>query len=136
MKWFICNVIGFTIFHLSEAATGGVLLERAFLEILLNWQEITCGKVSFSIKLHSEATASDFPRVFSWRFFVYLIWTEKWNEKREIHDGLQMYTFLLEYRFVWRRRFQKKNSTDGNLTRKCVDVAVFMVRGISLVQSF
>ena len=30
----------------------------------------------------------------------------------------------------------KKNSTDGNLIRKCVDVAVFMVRGISLVQSF
>ena len=33
-------------------------------------------------------------------------------------------------------KISKKNSTDGNLIRKCVDVAVFMVRGISLVQSF
>ena len=26
-KKFICNIIGFTIFHLSEATTEGVLLE-------------------------------------------------------------------------------------------------------------
>ena len=27
-KKFICNVIGFTIFHLAQVATGGVLLEK------------------------------------------------------------------------------------------------------------
>ena len=46
-KKVICNVIGFIIFHLSEAATGDVLLEKLFLEILQNSQENTCGKVSF-----------------------------------------------------------------------------------------
>ena len=35
-KKVLCNVIGFTIFYLSEAANGGVLLEKAFLEILQN----------------------------------------------------------------------------------------------------
>ena len=64
-KKFLCNVIGLTIFHLSEAATGGVLLEKLFLEISQNSQESTCGKVSFLIYLLAEATASDLSRVFS-----------------------------------------------------------------------
>ena len=64
-KKIICNVIGFTIFHLSEAGTGGVLLEKMFLKILQNSQEKTCGKVFFLIKLQTEATASDLSRVFS-----------------------------------------------------------------------
>ena len=46
-KKVIYNVTGFTIFHLSEAATGGVLLEKLFLEILQNSLENTWGKVSF-----------------------------------------------------------------------------------------
>ena len=61
-KTFLCNVIGFTIFYLSEAATGGVLLEKVFLEISQNSQE---NKVSFLIKLQAEATALDLSRVFS-----------------------------------------------------------------------
>ena len=75
---------GFTIFNLSEAATGSVLLQKMFLEISQNSQVNTCGKVSFLIKLQAEATASDLFRVFSWRFLAYSIPTEKWNEKREI----------------------------------------------------
>ena len=39
--------MGFTIFHLSVAATGDVLLEKVFLDILQNSQENTRGKVSF-----------------------------------------------------------------------------------------
>ena len=46
-KKVICNATGFTIFHLSEAATGGVLLEKLFLEILQNSLENAWGKVSF-----------------------------------------------------------------------------------------
>ena len=52
VKIFICNVIGFTVFHLSEAATGGVLLEKAFLEISQNseekhlWQSLFFNKVA------------------------------------------------------------------------------------------
>ena len=83
-KKILCKVIDFKIFHLSVAATGGVLLEKVFLDILQNLQENNCGKVSFLIKLQAEATASDISRVFSWRFFVYFILTTKWNEKREI----------------------------------------------------
>ena len=39
--------MGFTIFHLSLAATGRVLLEKVSLDILQKSQENTCGKVSF-----------------------------------------------------------------------------------------
>ena len=46
-KKVLCNVIGFTIFHLSEAATGGVLSEKVFLEILQNSQQNAWSKVSF-----------------------------------------------------------------------------------------
>ena len=46
-KKILFNVIGFTIFHLSEAATGGVLLEKVLLEISQNSQDNACGKVSF-----------------------------------------------------------------------------------------
>ena len=35
-KKVLCNVIGFTIFYLSEAVNGGVLLEKVLLEILQN----------------------------------------------------------------------------------------------------
>ena len=65
VKKVLCNVIGFTIFHLSETATGGILLEKVLLEISQNSQENACGKVSFSIKLQAEATAPDLSRVFS-----------------------------------------------------------------------
>ena len=66
-------------------------------------------KSLFLIKLQAEATASDLSRVFSyWRFLSYFISTEKWNEKGKYPDGVEIFTFLLEYRFVWRQRFQKK----------------------------
>ena len=47
VRKFLWNVISFTIFHLSEAATGGVLLEKAFLEISQNSQEHTCDEFFF-----------------------------------------------------------------------------------------
>ena len=62
---FLYNVNGFTIFHLSEAVTGGVLLEKVFLEILQISLENTCGKVPFLIKFQAEASATDLSRVFS-----------------------------------------------------------------------
>ena len=52
MKKCICSLIGFTIFHLSEEATRGVLLEKVILEALQNSQENTCFEVSFLIRLH------------------------------------------------------------------------------------
>ena len=58
-------MIAFTIFHLSEAATGGVLLEKVLLEISQNLQESNRGKVSFLIKLQAKATTSELFRVFS-----------------------------------------------------------------------
>ena len=58
-------MIAFTIFHLSEGATGGVLLEKVLLEISQNLQESNRGKVSFLIKLQAKATASELSRVFS-----------------------------------------------------------------------
>ena len=38
---------------MSEAATGGVLQEKMFLEISQNSQENTCSRVSFLIKLQA-----------------------------------------------------------------------------------
>ena len=70
-----------------------VLLEKVFLEIWQNPQENTCDKVCFSIKLQTEAIASDLSRVFSWRFLVYFISTEKWNEKKE--NTLTDFKYLL-----------------------------------------
>ena len=60
--------------------------------------------VSFSIKLQTGATASNLSRVFCWRFRIYFISTEKWDEKREIPWWSSNIYF--EYRFVWRQRFQ------------------------------
>ena len=39
---------------ISEAATGGVPQEKAFLEISQNSQKNTCARVSFLIKLQAE----------------------------------------------------------------------------------
>ena len=41
VKNVLCNVIGFTIADFSEAATGGVLLEKMLLDISENSQENT-----------------------------------------------------------------------------------------------
>ena len=60
-KKVICIVIGFTIVHFSEAATGGVLLEKVLLDISQNSQKNT----------------SNLFRVFFRRFLVYFILTEK-----------------------------------------------------------
>ena len=69
------------------------------------------GKVSFLIKLQlqAEGLLLVFLVPFSWKFLVYIPFQQK-NEmkKGKYHDGVQIFTFLLEYRFVWRQRFQKK----------------------------
>ena len=58
--------------HSSKAATGGVLLEKVFLEISQNLQENTCARVYFLTKL--QALACNFikkealAQVFSCRF--------------------------------------------------------------------
>ena len=121
-KKILCYVIGFTIFHLSKAATGGVLLEKVFLEILQNSQENTCAKVSFLIK--AEVTASYLSHVLSWRFLVYFISTEKWNEKRKIpRQSSNIYFFArvsicLTSRIskeIWQMVVWSKNVFKGNL---------------------
>ena len=43
----LCKKVFFTIFHLSEAATGGVLLEKVFLEILQNFKIIRISKLMY-----------------------------------------------------------------------------------------
>ena len=93
------------------------MLEKVFLEMSKNSEENTCGKFSFLIKLQTEATASDLSRVFSWRVLVYFISTEMKKGKYPV--GVQVFTFLFEYWFVWRQSF-KRNLTDGNLIRECV----------------
>ena len=94
-----------------------------FLEISQNSQENTCGKVSFLMKLQAEATASDLSRVFSWRLqgFLLISFQQK-NEmkKGKYPDGVQIFTFLLEYRFVWRQRFQKKFNRSQFDQRMCL----------------
>ena len=65
VKKLLCNVVGFTIFHLSGATTVGVLLEKVLLEISRKSQEDTTGKVSFLVKLQAEVTAFDLYPIFS-----------------------------------------------------------------------
>ena len=48
------------------------------------------------------------PVLFYWRFRVCFISTEKWNKKGKYPDGVQIFTFSLEKRFVSRQRFQKE----------------------------
>ena len=110
-----------------------------FLEISQNSPENTCWKVSFLIKLQAVSTASDFSRVFSyWRFLVYFISTEKWNKVNTLMD----LKYLLFYSSIdlFEVKDFKRNLTDDILIRKWVsrefNVAIFMVRWISLGQSF
>ena len=90
-------------FHLSEAATGDVLLEKVFLEISQNLHENACGRVSFSIKMQAEATASDLSCVFSWRFLVYFISTGKWNIEKEIPWWRIVYKKTDKWYIEWQR---------------------------------
>ena len=52
-----------------EAATGGILWEKVFLEILQNSQVNTCARVSFLIKLHPEDSGETLEHVFSCEYF-------------------------------------------------------------------
>ena len=108
VKKTLCIVISITIFHLSVAATGGVLLEKLYLEILQNSLEKTCGKVSF---FNEVAGIGDCFWSFSCLLFISNLFhfnrKMKWKQGK-YPDGVQIFTFLLEYRFVWRQRFQKK----------------------------
>ena len=104
VKNVLCNVVGFTIVHFSEAATGGVLLEKVFLEISQNSQKNT----------------SDLFRVFSRRFLVYFIPTEKWNEKRETSWRRLIPLLSCSSIDSFGVKDFKRNLADGNLIRKCV----------------
>ena len=106
--------------HVSEAATGGVLLEKVFLEILQNSQENTCGTVSFIINLHAEVTASDLSRAFSWKFLACFISTEKWNEKREIPCWSSNISFFCSSIDLIDVKDFTRNLTDDYLIKECV----------------
>ena len=59
----------------KAAATGGVLKENVFLEILQNLQENTCARVSFLIKLQVLDCHMCFPANFA-KFLRALFFTE------------------------------------------------------------
>ena len=48
------------------------------------------------------------PVFFDWKFRICFISTEKWNKKGKYPDGVQIFTFSLEHRIVWRQRFPKE----------------------------
>ena len=64
-KKVICNATGFTIFHLSEAATGGVSVRKVILGNFAKFTGKHLGQSLFLIKLQAEVTASDLFCVFS-----------------------------------------------------------------------
>ena len=104
VKNVLCNVVGFTIVHFSEAATGGVLLEKVLLDISQNSQKNT----------------SNLFRVFSRRFLVYFILTEKWNEKRETSWRRLIPLLSCSSIDLFGLKDFKKKLADGNFIRKCV----------------
>ena len=75
--------------NFAEAATGGALQEKMFLEISQNSQESTCARVSISIKLQAcnfvkiETLAKVFPCEFCEisknRFFTEHVWATASN---------------------------------------------------------
>ena len=64
---------GLLRFLSSEAATGGVLKERVFLEISQNSQENTCARVSFLIRLWHRYLSVNFAK-FQNTFFTEHLW--------------------------------------------------------------
>ena len=71
------------------------------LEILQNSEENTSGEVSFLINLLPEVTASDLSRVLLLKISCLFHFQLK-NEmkKGKYPDRVQIFTFLLEHRFV------------------------------------
>ena len=108
------NFPSFRSNHWMCSVRKGVL--RNFAKFTWN----TCGKVSFLIKLQAEATASDLSRVLSWRFLVYFISTEKWNEKRQMPLRKSNIYFFCSSIDLFDLKDFKINLTDSNLIRKCV----------------
>ena len=73
-----CNFPSFRSSHWRCSIRKGALRNFAQSTGKHLWQSL------FLINLQAEATASDLSRVFSWRFLVYFISTEKWSGKREM----------------------------------------------------
>ena len=112
---FLCNVIGFTIFHLS----AGVLLEKVFLGILQNSQENTCSKVSFLIKFQTEVTASDHSCLLLKISCLFHVNRKmKWKKGNTLIE-LKYLPFCSIIDLLDFKDFKRK-LTDGNLIRKCV----------------
>ena len=89
MQWYrFYNFLFFRSSHWRFSVREGVLENFAIFTGKHLWQNFS-GK-DFLIKLQSEATASNLSRVFSWRFFVYFISTEKWD----MLDRVQIFTFF------------------------------------------
>ena len=61
----------FTCCYVSEAATGGALQKKGFLEILQNSQENTCARVSFFNKIGGLRPATLLKRDFGTGVFFY-----------------------------------------------------------------
>ena len=84
-KKVLCNVIGLTIVYFSEAATRGVLLEKS-----CPWKFRKIQRKTLLIFL-----------AYSLEDLLFISFQEKSEMKKgKYTDGVQIFTFLLEYRFV------------------------------------
>ena len=100
-KKFLCNVIAFTIFHLSEVATGGVLLEK------YSWKFCKIHRKTPGAKSLFNKVAGRGERllliffVSSLEDFFFISFQQKNGMKKgKYPDAAQIFTSLLEYRFV------------------------------------
>ena len=104
VKNVLCNVVGFTIVHFSEAATGGVLLEKGALG---NFTKFT-GKYFWSFSCL-------FLKI-SWLFYSNR--KVRWKKENTLME-LKYLAFCSSIDLFDVKNF-KRNLTDGNLIRKCV----------------
>ena len=103
-----------TLWHKTEEATGGVLLEKAFLEISPNLQENTCARVSILIKLqawgHNFIKTEAVAKVFSLEFceisknayFTEYVWATASNKRYiMVRHLMNISLTVVNNRFFW-----------------------------------
>ena len=99
--------IDFSCIIIAYPTSSNFCKKRFFLQKLLEYNWLLLA-LQFSVFLTSSFMALQFS-IFIVAFLFkisYLISTEKWSKKGKYSNGVQIFAFLLENRFVWRQRFQ------------------------------
>ena len=121
--------------HITEAATGGVLKEHAFLAISQNSQESTCSRFYFLIKLQALTSEKRDSGTSAFMWILWSFWEHLFYRTRRVTASaiMRRQNFWLQSTFLIKFYQPEENPAVSQISEK--DVQYFLCSVVCILNS-